>query len=41
MTSHHAKAVFDAATTVSFEPPLPLQRELPPAKPFPIEALGS
>ncbi|WP_445502173.1 DUF3987 domain-containing protein [Microvirga sp. G4-2] len=41
MTSHHAKAVFDAAVTVLPESPLPLQRELPPAEPFPADALGS
>ncbi|WP_457089482.1 YfjI family protein [Microvirga sp. P5_D2] len=41
MTSHHAKAVFDAAITVSPEPPMPLQRELPPAEPFPVDALGT
>ncbi len=31
---------FNEAAEVKAEPPRPLTRELPPADPFPVEALG-
>jgi hypothetical protein len=40
MTAAHAKAAFDAAEPFAPEPPRPLRRELPPADPYPVEALG-
>lgn len=40
MTAAQAKAAFDQATTFAPEPPRPLRREVPPADPFPLDALG-
>ena len=40
MTASRAKAAFDAAEDFSPEPPRPLRREMPPADPYPVDALG-
>jgi hypothetical protein len=40
MTAAQAKAAMDCAETFAPEPPRPLRRELPPADPFPVDALG-
>ena len=40
MTTAQVKAAFDAAKQYTPEPPRPLMRELPPAEPFPVDALG-
>ncbi len=40
MTAAQAKAIIDAAVTLDPEPPRPLRRVLPPAEPFPEDALG-
>jgi hypothetical protein len=40
MTAAQAKAAFDAAEDFSPEQPRPLRREMPPADPFPVDALG-
>jgi Protein of unknown function (DUF3987) len=38
--SEAVRKIVDRATKVKLEPPRPLIRELPPADPFPVEALG-
>jgi Protein of unknown function (DUF3987) len=41
MSRDAARAIVANAIDVKAEPPRPLMRELPPADPFPVEALGS
>jgi hypothetical protein len=38
--SEAVRKMVDRVTEVKLEPPRPLIRELPPADPFPVEALG-
>lgn len=40
MTAEHVRAALAAAPPFVTEPPKPLTRELPPADPFPLDALG-
>jgi Protein of unknown function (DUF3987) len=40
MSREHVRAIVDTAPEVMPELPRPLMRELPPADPFPVEALG-
>jgi hypothetical protein len=40
MSREHVRAIINTALEVAPEPPRPLMRELPPADPFPVEALG-
>lgn len=41
MSHDHVRAIVAAAPEIKPEPPRPLMRELPPADPFPVAALGS
>jgi hypothetical protein len=40
MSREHVRAIVNTAPEVRPEPPRPLTRELPPADPFPVDALG-
>jgi Protein of unknown function (DUF3987) len=40
VSREHVRAIVDMAPEVTPEPPRPLMRELPPADPFPVDALG-
>jgi len=40
MSDEHVRAIVASADDVKAEPPRPLMRELPPADPFPVDALG-
>jgi hypothetical protein len=41
MSHENVRAIVESATDAKIEPPRPLMRELPPADPFPVDALGS
>jgi hypothetical protein len=41
MTREQVNAVFERATEAKLEPPRPLLREMPPADPYPTDALGN
>lgn len=41
MSREAVRAIVEDANDMKSEPPLPLMRELPPADPFPVDALGS
>ena len=41
MSRDAVAAIVDAAPEIRAEPPRPLIRELPPADPFPVDALGN
>jgi Protein of unknown function (DUF3987) len=41
MSREAVRAIVENADDAKIEPPRPLMRELPPADPFPVEALGS
>jgi hypothetical protein len=40
MSRDHVRAIITMAPEVTPEPPRPLMREVPPADPFPVDALG-
>jgi hypothetical protein len=40
MSHDGVRAIVTTAPEIKSEPPRPLMRELPPADPFPVEALG-
>ena len=41
MSRENVRAIVKDADEMKSEPPRPLVRELPPADPFPVDALGS
>ena len=41
MSRENVRAIVEDADEMKSEPPRPLVRELPPADPFPVDALGS